>query len=224
MNAVKKQQGTIEYFVKGDKPTLLLLSGMHGDEYETSACLADYVEKHADTLPDFLFIPKVSPSAIELKTRKNKLGHDVNRNFFDPPTDPEVKDVMNIISRHVFDLCLDFHEDPDLKDAFYVYDSDHLSEERLADFRKYIEKAGLIPHTGIDDPLDANLGLHVQDGYISTPIHSFPISAGFSFEWILTHGIAKRVFDPEVPGQSPLEVKRAIIANIFSFVLDTPLS
>ncbi len=224
MNAVKKQQGDIEYYLKGGEPRLLLLSGMHGDEYEVSECLRQYVETHAEALPDFLFIPQISPSAIHQKTRLNILGHDANRSFFDPPVDPEVKDVMDIISPYHFDLCLDFHEDSDLKTATYMYDSGQLSEGELSRFRTYIKEIGLTTHTGIDDPLDANLGLHVQDGYISTPIHSFPASAGFSGEWLLDHTIAKRMFTLEIPMHAPINIKHMLVTQIFSFVLDTPLT
>ncbi len=224
MSIVKKQQGTIEYLLKGDAPTLLLLSGMHGDEAGVVDCVTDYVNNHTDALPDFLFIPQASPTAVAQKTRNNVYGHHLNRNFFDPPTDPEAKNVIDIISTHHFDRCIDFHEDPDLKDEFYMYTGTPFSSSSLDVFRATMKQTGIGLHTGIDDSADSNLGLHVEDGYVCTPIHSFPPEAGFSGEWLLDHKIATHVFTPEIPGQATPELKQAVVNQIFSFILNTPLS
>lgn len=221
---IKKQHGGIEYLQKGETPALLILSGMHGDESGVVQYVTTYVANHEDSLPDFLFIPKVSPSAVQLNTRINTFGHDVNRNFFDPPTDPEAKAVMEIIAELRFDRAIDFHEDPDLKDEFYMYFGTALTPEQQSVFRQTMQLTGIGLHTGIDDSVDSNLGLHVEAGYICTPANSFPKEAGFSGEWLLDHHVAKQVFTPEIPGQAEPSMKSAVVAGVFSFIRNLPLS
>ncbi len=198
-------------------PKLLILSGMHGDEYEVIDCVKNFIEENK--LPDFVYIPEVSPSAVELKTRRNTLGHDVNRQFFDPPRDEEVRLIMEKLLPYHFDLALNFHEDPDLASTFYLYDSGLLTDDQLLQLRSKVIEAGAGLHTGADDPLDANLGLHVEKGYISTPYESLPQDAGFSWVWFERHGITKRDIDIEIPGKAPLELKQSLVDVIFSLFL-----
>ena len=200
-------------------PKLLILSGMHGDEYDVISCIKRYLEKNKDTLPNYLYVAEVSPSAVAAKQRQNIFGHDVNRQFFDPPTDPEVKSFMEILTPHHFNLSLNFHEDPDLTGTFYLYDSGQLSEDQLVQLRSQIIEHGAGLHTGKDDPLDANLGFHVEKGYISTPYEVLPADAGFSWVWFAKHGITKRSLDIEIPGKASMELKHALVAVIFSFFL-----
>ena len=216
---IKKQQGSIEYFIKGDKPILLVLSGMHGDEYGVIEHVINFVEKHEQEFPDFVFIPHVSPSAVAQKTRKNELNHDINRCFFDPPMDEEVADTMAIIQQHHFSLSLNFHEDPDLKRTFYLYDTNQISAGDLSLLRNTIRATGALLHTGVDDPLDANLGLHVEEGYISTPYESMPKDAGFSWVWFDKHKLVDRSIDIEIPGGATAELKRALVDVTCSFFL-----
>lgn len=216
---IRSQLGTIEYFTKGEKPTLLLLSGMHGDEYGVIEHVISYVEKHESEFPDFLFIPRVSPSAIARKTRRNENNKDLNRSFIDPPIESEVHDVMDIIHEHHFTWCINFHEDPDLKRTFYLYDTDELPEPDLTALRESIKNTGAQLHTGIDDPLDANLGLQVTEGYISTPYDTMPQDVGFSWVWFYKHNLVDRSIDIEIPGQAPSELKQTLVETVFSFFL-----
>ena len=83
---------------KGTDTKLLILSGMHGDESDVVVHVSGFVSTQAESLPDFVYIPTVSPSAIAQKTRQNYLGHDINRCFVDPIQDPEALQVINRIS------------------------------------------------------------------------------------------------------------------------------
>jgi hypothetical protein len=200
-------------------PKLLILSGMHGDEYEVINCVEKYLEENKDRLPKYLYIAEVSPSAVAEKKRRNIFGHDVNRQFFDLPTDPEVKSLMEILTPHQFTLSLNFHEDPDLTSTFYLYDSGQLTDDQLLQLRSRIIENGAGLHTGKDDPLDADLGFHIEKGYISTPYDTLPQNAGFSWIWFARHGITRRSVDIEIPGKAPATLKSALVATIFSFFL-----
>lgn len=194
-------------------PKLLILSGMHGDEFEVIGCVKDYLANH--TVADHMFIPEISPSAVAAQTRRNKFGHDVNRQFFDPPEDEEVKAIMDQLLPYHFDLTMNFHEDPDLAQTFYLYDSGQLSEDSLLLLRSTIIELGVGLHTGIDDPLDADLDLQVDKGYVSTPFETLPQNAGFSWVWMHNHGITKRAVDIEIPGRAPIELKQKLVEAIF---------
>jgi hypothetical protein len=192
---------------------LLILSGMHGDESGVIDCVRTYIAEH--NLPEHVYIPEVSPSAVAARTRRNRYGHDVNRSFFDPPKDPEVSEFTSGISGKYFDLCINFHEDPDLAQTFYLYDSGQLSTDQLLSLRSSVIEAGSGLHTGTDDPLDADLDLHVEKGYISTPYDSLPQDAGFSWVWFSRHGITKRDVDIEIPGKASTEMKQKLVNLIF---------
>lgn len=209
----------IPFILHGKNPKLLLLSGMHGDEFEVISCVKNYLETNKDALPEFLFIPEVSPTAVSVQQRRNAFGHDVNRQFFDPPTDSEVRSTMEILSPYHFDIALNFHEDPDLAQTFYLYDSGEIPPDKLLVLRSAVIEAGAGLHTGTDDPLDADLGLHVEKGYISTPYASLPQDAGFSWLWFAKHGITKRDIDIEIPGKAPIVLKQSLVDILLPFFL-----
>lgn len=218
MDVLTKTHAGITYHVSGLHPKLLILSGTHGDEGEVTEHVTRYLVDHNRKLPDYLYIPEVSPSAIAQKTRKNKYGRDLNREFLNLPSDPEVIANMQIIQPHSFSLCIAFHEDPDRSVSYYMYDSDVLTQEELRDYRDSIRNAGAKLFTGIDDPLDLQLSLHVEQGYISTPIGD-DREIGFSMRWLIENKIARRVFNPEVPGRADRQLKKQLVGAVFQFCL-----
>lgn len=222
MNVTKHQQGVIEYYQSGEHPKLLLISGMHGNEYDVIGCVKQYVEENEKSLPDFLYIPHLSPSAVEQKSRLNGFGHDVNRSFLTPPPDSEIASCMEILSPHEFDACLDFHEDPDRQNEFYLYDTGILQPSSLATFNSYIRSTGAELYNGLDDPEDATLGHQVTDGYVHIPIDASLPDTGFSSGWFLRHKLVKRSFTFEIPGKSPIGLKNALVSTIFAYFLPLP--
>lgn len=96
----------VQYYISGKQPSLLLLTGTHGDELEVIDCLKKTIKINLAQLPEFVFIPEMSPSAVLQKTRLNKDGLDINRHFFDDSDIEEVKAVMKIIGQHQFELGL----------------------------------------------------------------------------------------------------------------------
>ena len=204
------------YHVRGAKPKLLILSGTHGDEPEVDICVARYIDTHQSELPDYVYIPKLSPSAVELKTRHNKYGNDLNREFIHSPTDPEVITAMKILEPFSFSLCIAFHEDPDRRTSFYMYDTHHMLDAQLLTYRNAIIKTGAKLFTGIDDPADEKLALDVEKGYIHTPILG-KHDTGFSMRWLIVDNKAKRVFNPEIPGRADKDLKQRLVDNIFEY-------
>lgn len=210
--------GNIPYVVRGSDPKLLILSGTHGDEYEVTEHVTAYLDSNQAKLPDYIYIPEASPSAVQLKTRRNKYGHDLNREFLDDPVDPEVIANMYIINPYLFDLCIAFHEDPDRSVSYYMYDSEVLTDAQLKAYRDGILSTGAKLYTGIDDPADKKLSLHVEKGYISTPIIG-DRETGFSMRWLIEHKKARRVFNPEIPGRADQHLKKQLVAAVFQFCL-----
>lgn len=215
---VKNQLGPIEYWKKGDHPSLLIMSGTHGDEYEVIGPLAQIINTYAQQLPDYIYIPEVSPSAVALKTRKNAAGRDTNRSFTESTKDIEAKYTMDIVRPHVFDACFSFHEDPDQTD-FYIYDNQKLEETALQKLRNHITQYGISLYTGIDDPLDTTLGHMITDGYASLPADPKKLLHGDFWEWSQHHGVVKRILFPEIPGRLPITNKEFLIKTIFQDIL-----
>lgn len=211
--------GDADVIRSGKNPRLLILSGMHGDEHEVIDVILSYVRKHARQMPPFLYIPRVSPSALARKKRRNKWGHDVNREFFDPPRDEEARRVMEILLPHRFDLTINMHEDPDFARAFYLYDSGRLSPEQLTRLRTGAVNAGAGLHTGPDDPMDTDLGYHAEKGYISSPYDFPPSQSGFAGPWFARHAISRRDIIVEIPGKARAGLKTRLVDLLFSFFL-----
>lgn len=204
------------YYIRGKNPKLLILSGTHGDETDVTTCVSHYIDTHQSDLPDYLYIPELSPSAVKLKTRRNIFDHDLNREFLHNPKDPEVITAIKILKPFTFSLCIAFHEDPDRRTAFYMYDSHMLSDEELILYRELIMHTGAKLFTGIDDPADTRLALHVEKGYIHTPVLSNQ-DIGFSMRYLIADHIAKRVFNPEIPGKADMELKQRLVNATFEY-------
>jgi len=198
-------------------PTLLFLTGSHGDEYESGLLLQEYLREHAARLPSFFVIPKVSPNPVSLKTRKNKHGHDINRQFFDNTKDAEAKTAMQLLVQHRFQTAIDIHEDPDRTESFYLYDSFKMTDQELTEYRSRMDRAHIPLFTGIDDPEDDTLDCEIDQGYYY--FRSLENTEGFFSKWAIEKGIVKRVFTVEIPGAAPLDKKRTMLDTILPFLV-----
>ena len=220
----KRAHNSLEYYLHGAFPRVLLFSGMHGDEYESGVLLTTYLKKNSESLPDFFYIPKVSPSAVGAKTRMNAYGHDINRQFVERTTDPEARDVMTLLAPFHFDLCVDVHEDPDRTIGFYLYDSSHMTPEELEIYRQAIRTTDARLYTGFDDVDDENLNLYVEKGYVSLGYERTGEMSGFSSRWLYAKNICRRSFTVEVPGKGSTALKESLIRTVMSFLLSTHLA
>ncbi len=215
----KHTHGSLEYFLHGKVPRVLLFSGMHGDEYESGRLLEEYLKENYQTLPHFLYVPQVSPSAVASSTRKNKYGNDINRQFLPTTSDPEAKAVMSLLSAFHFDVCIDVHEDPDRTLGFYLYDTEHMNDGELANYRAAVHATGARLYTGVDDVDDENLNLNVEKGYVSLGFEKTQQVSGFSSRWLYDKSISRRSFTLEIPGRGSLLLKRSLLHTVISFLL-----
>ena len=221
---VRHITGSTEYFTHGTPPRVLLLSGMHGDEYESGELLHEWIDSTQTRLPPFMYIPMVSPSAVAAHTRRNAYGNDINRKFTDDSTDPEARITMDIVRKHHFDICIDLHEDPDRTMAFYLYDSDHMTPDELSCYREVVGKTSARLYTGIDDMDDELLGCHIEKGYYSfrpDVIGEDTDIAGFSSKWMIQSDITTRFFTLEIPGKADRTLKRSVIGQVVPYILET---
>lgn len=214
-------QGRLPYILSGESPRVLLLSGMHGDEYESGALLEHYLRTYASSLPSFLYIPQVSPSAVEVKKRKNRYGNDINRQFVRGSKDPEALSVMSLVSQYRFSLCVDVHEDPDRTLGFYLYDSEQMTINELERYRELVQQTDARLYSGVDDVDDEHLNLLVEKGYVSLGFEKTAGTAGFLSKWLYDERRANRSFTLEIPGKAGRTVKQQLISSVVPFLLTT---
>jgi hypothetical protein len=219
----KKSSRTLsgfEYYVKGKNPRLLIHSGTHGDEHEVIDLVRACIHKYEQVLPDLLFVPYVSPSAVSLKKRHNSRGFDLNRQFFANTREPEVVENIRLLSQFKFDLFVSFHEDPE-STQYYIYDSGHNEVETqiIKDHNFILKKSGISLLNGVDDPNDPHLGFEFKDGYRRFN-ESVPTTfSGTASEYaMLAHGV-KTCLIPEIPGRLNTFQKEFIVESFFVNVL-----
>lgn len=207
-----------ESFARGEKPGLLILSGKHGDEYEVIGCVKEVIAENIERCPSFLFIPKVSPSAVRRRRRTNEEGKDINRMFCNGTKSAEVRLIFKILDGRQFSTCLSFHEDPE-SSQFYLYDVFGPNLEGtniLKKLRKEVKSLGLGLLNSVDDPDDPVLGNIFKDGYkhfLSQKPYT-NIDGTFS-SWAFSKGIIERYLNPEIPGKIPLGLKKKVVEAVF---------
>lgn len=204
----------LRYFVKGRSPGLLIHSGTHGDEWGVIEPVKLAVKKYQDQLPDFVFVPEVSPSAVRNRTRVNSGGVDLNRSFTDGTNESEALANMKVIATGKFDLMVSFHEDIEYE-TFYLYD---LAGERWEEkegwinYKKGVRELGVELLTGIDDPNDPVLGYLFKDGYGYFPKPD--VESGV-FGWGMKNGFISKSLEPEIPGKLSGEIKEKMVDLFF---------
>lgn len=208
------------YFVKGENPKLLIHSGTHGDEFEVIDVVKKCVEKYEDKLPDFVFVPYVSPSAVSSKTRVNNNGSDLNRIFFSDSKDIEVQENIKVIKDYKFDLFVSFHEDPELP-FYYIYD-EGTNPNETANVVKHSQKMqslGVNLLNGIDDPEDPTLGTEFVNGYKKFVVSKEFENNGMITSWAIINDIVGDTLVTEIPGKADLKIKELIVDTFFSDIL-----
>lgn len=189
--------GGIKYHIKGHAPQLVLHSGTHGDEHHVIEPLRKVISKMYHELPDFLYVPEVSPSAVKLGTRENILGHDMNRVFWGANFDPEVIANKQILAAASHAVALTFHEDLE-NNAFYIYDSEPLDEESLEGIRQRIRTLDLPLYDGFDDFEDEHLQYVFKDGYACVK-QGDHYKGPFVDDWAMYHSHVDRMLTIEMP-------------------------
>jgi hypothetical protein len=209
----------LSYYQNGDNPKLLIHAGTHGDEYEVIDIVTETIDKYLDILPPFIYVPKVSPSAVNAKTRLNKNGNDLNRVFYSDITDEEVQENIEVMQKGLFDLFVSFHEDPEL-DSYYIYDTnfDDQPTKLIIDHNTWLKSQGIPLLNGLDDPTDSELGYEFIDGYKKFK-HEETTDNGMILVWGLNHKVIQHSILPEIPGKMELGKKRTLVDSIFQKVI-----
>jgi hypothetical protein len=126
---------------------------------------------------------------------------------------------MNLLSAYAFSACFAFHEDID-HPHFYLYDTKNLKRiEAFRVLKKEVQALGVGLLTGIDDPSDALLGYHIEDGYKWIDQASIKKDDGTIQTWAMRRGLAKRFSTPEVPGRISQSVKDKITDAFFRYII-----
>lgn len=207
------------YYISGNDPKLLVHTGTHGDEWEVAGLVENYLKTNEKILPDFVFVPEVSPSAVKNKTRQNNLKNDLNRCFFSDSNDPEVQANIEILKNRNFDLMLSFHEDPDFPE-YYIYDVglENTTDELILEHNRLLSSKGIELLNGVDDPNDINLGYEFREGYRKF-VHKIEEDDGMISSWVFNRKIIKEYLLPEIPGKANLETKKYIVESFFEEVV-----
>lgn len=210
----------LNYFVKGDNPELLIHSGTHGDEFEVIDCVTSAIKKYEKFLPDFVFVPEVSPSAVKERTRINNNGHDLNRIFFSDSDDLEVKENIKILKKYHFDLAVSFHEDPEF-DCYYVYDETHdeAISKKVLGHVEFLKSKQVKLLTGLDDPDDPYLGHEFKEGYAKFTHPIEKDADGTLTLWAYSQKLVKNILVPEVAGKVSINTKQMIVDSFFERIL-----
>lgn len=208
----------IPYYEKGEAPALLIHSGTHGDEYGVIESVRLAVEKYEDRLPDFVYVPIVSPSAVDKRTRENDQKLDLNRNFLEDSTVGEVEANFQIVRDKRFDLLVTFHEDNSRDSKFYLYDYGEAlgGTDQWKEFKKELKELNVELLTGVDDPGDPSLNQTFFDGYYFGEVSA---EGGMFDSWAVRQGIIKRALVPEIPGHLSQKTKNEAVDLFFRYFL-----
>lgn len=206
----------LDYFQKGEQPSLLIHSGLHGDEHSIIPLVQRAITQFEPQLPDFIYVPRVSPGAVAAGTRSNGRGLDLNRSFVPDAQEPEVLANQALVSQHHFSLLISFHEDTNF-DGFYLYDSHYpYHRHQFHNFSQNLKQANLPLYTGLDDPSDPSLGYTVVNGHALWTITTHTKLNGTFDDWAFRHKIIDRLVMPEIPSRWSTQQKQVVINHIFT--------
>ncbi len=211
----------IPYQKKGESPTMLIHCGTHGDEYGVIESVKMAIKKYDDRLPDYVFVPRVSPSAVAARTRNNAKDRDLNRVFLENSADEEVLANIQIMKKWQFERLVSFHEDSSKMNEFYLYDiNDGIGEsEGWKLFKNKVLGEGFELLNGVDDPNDPTLNYIFEDGYHLAIVFPEEYKVGSVDAWAMRSGLVKKSLIPEIPGQMNQSRKNKIVDLFFRHIL-----
>lgn len=207
------------YYIHGENPRLLVQTGTHGDEHEVIEIVKKAIEKYENELPDFVFVPEVSPSAVAKKDRKNWAKRDMNRSFYADSDDPEVQANIEVLKSHHFDLFVSFHEDHEFDNEYYIYDVGRDKQENLLVLKhnQILKDKGILLLNRVDAPEDPELGHVFVDGYKKF-VHKQDLDHGIA-GWIMDMRIAEEYLMPEIPMKAGRETKEMVVDTFFNEII-----
>ncbi|MEK9158823.1 MAG: succinylglutamate desuccinylase/aspartoacylase family protein [Patescibacteria group bacterium] len=107
--------------------TICLVGGLHGEEPAGPLALLKFLQtfqpkKYPKT--KIIILPVANPTGFDRGVRKNFLGWDINRHFFDKKLVAENKIICNFLKNEKIDILHTLHEDFERKE-FYLYILEH---------------------------------------------------------------------------------------------------
>lgn len=212
----------VNYIINGSTPQILFTSGTHGDEYEIIEPLTQLLSKLARRLPNYLYLPEVSPSAVAAKTRLNSENLDLNRNFFNHSKSFEARSVMELLKKYHFQHSFSFHEDPEYFD-FYLYDisAQPLPAAIITNLQIAIRAFGISLLNGYDDESDDQLKYIFREGYRFFPVVAPATNThGMLSEWMFAENLlTNRFITFEIPGKLTPQQKTQLTELIFTHLI-----
>ncbi len=210
MKYIKKEP--VEYVVNGN-PQLLLVSGLHGDEYQVCDELRLYMNNDRKLGVGYVYVPVASPSAYQARGRLGIGGIDMNRCFLPSVQSEEKTNLTKVLKEFRCDMVIDFHEDEDNVDEFYLYEQGFfIDEHKWKKFVGDLSAIGMRLFTGVDDPNDENLrNTFVSGREVRMMKNEQEERHGFLSEWLIDNGICKRSLIVEFPGKAKLDLKRKLV-------------
>lgn len=201
---------------------VLLTGSIHGDEPAGAEFLLQFVEGLAQgrgPRPGVAFeiIPLLNPWGWAHDTRRNRDGHDLNRDFASFKNQ-ESRLVRDYVATRHYDLMIDIHEDRDAT-GFYLY---QLANDETALCHRIIEseRGGGFPI----EPDSWRLILSQRDGVISAPYWSLRLAkTGRNLSMTNYFRMTKcpRVYLVETPLSLDMEQRVAMDANAIEVLLDS---
>lgn len=107
----------VDMIAEPSLPYVLLAAGVHGNEPASAEVLEAFLsEEEVTNYRDrfnFIAFPRINPVGLARGTRGNGLGVDLNRDFFDEPSQPESRAVTEYLAKlnQHFLVAIDCHED-----------------------------------------------------------------------------------------------------------------
>ena len=200
---------------------IYLSTGVHGDEPAGPMALLELLRR--DALPhqaNYILFPMVNPTGLQVGTRENAGGIDLNRDYGLSPVSEETRTQLAWIGKRQFDLSLCLHEDYDGQ-GFYVYT--HSRPEDPIDYAGLAIGAAA-PHTGIDprrviDGMPARNGrMFPPEDVMDTERHDLPEALRLLFH----HGVAVSV-TTETPSCQPITLRIAAQCVVVQALLGAKL-
>lgn len=118
-------------------PHIYLSAGVHGDEPAGPIAILDLLRnRRLSRNIAWTIIPLVNPTGLELKTRENDAGIDLNRDYGSQPKSKEVRNHLIWLGEQEFTVAVCLHEDYET-DGAYLFelkpDDSHSCARELLD-------------------------------------------------------------------------------------------
>ena len=164
------------FMINGRKvlsPKVFMGMNIHGDESKQAGwvqTLARELAHDPNSVPSFLLVPYMSPSATSRATRENLFGTDIGRSFPVDVSDSNDSEVAHIISVYTregpFDVVVLGHNSDERGSYVYVQTDLESIDAKVDDdhFRKTLNLGGMVAYNGPGNPY-----LH-DDPQMDTPI------------------------------------------------------